>query len=237
MAYSPRHKTELSATAPNKALWNTADGIRRAKASPKDCPTISPGNVKTGLIPSVSLPPVWSCPNCAECKKDCYVLRNMLQGLHAKDIALSYGRNWELWRRDPVAYFSGIRKHLTTKAPQLFRWHVSGDIPSGEYWRAMVVLAQEFPDTRFLVFSKAYTRKGGAGLPFGQAPGNLSVILSCWPGQELPNNSTLPRAYLETDTRRNRRRRKALWCPGNCETCAACWGAKGAGIDVYFPLH
>ena len=37
--------------------------------------SISAGNRKMGAIPSVSLPPIVTCPNCKECAKKCYAAK------------------------------------------------------------------------------------------------------------------------------------------------------------------
>jgi len=114
--------------------------------------------------------------------------------------------------------------------PAFFRWHVSGDCPDRLYAKMVVIIARNFPETKFLIFTKRYDWFKG------RLPANLSVVFSCWPGLELPKSRSIPRAYMQdgTETRVNG---SELECPGNCETCGMCWSLKKAGKNVVFEKH
>ena len=188
---------------------------------------ISSGNDKIGKIPNVSLPPIISCVPGVPCgsEKTCYSLKAWAQYPNVRAARL---HNWKLWLTQPKRYFSDLRKFLSKKNPPYFRFHTDGDIPNIDYFNRMVRLAQEFPRTRFLCFTKRYN------MPFHECPFNLTVIPSAWPGMELPQFKRI--AWME-DGRELRYRHARFDCNKGCDECFACWHIQDIGMDVVFKKH
>jgi hypothetical protein len=79
-----------------------------------------------------------------------------------------------------------IAARVAKVKPRLFRWHVAGDILGENYLRGMCRIAEENPDTHFLVFTKAFDIVNGYE-DREAMPGNLVIIFSAWPGMEFDN--------------------------------------------------
>jgi hypothetical protein len=189
--------------------------------------TISDGNRKVGSVPSISLPPVITCNPKAKCFKDCYVLKSYRI---YPSVRQAYQKNLNTYNADPDLYFDAISAWLKIRRPTLFRYHVSGDIPDYHYLSGMVKLAAQFPEIKFLAFTKRYN----LNKLFKNVPANLSIIISAWPGMRLPK-TTQPIAFM--DDGNEKRINNALECFGNCETCGMCWSLKTINKNVVFKKH
>jgi hypothetical protein len=112
-----------------------------------------------------------------------------------------------------------------------FRFHVGGDIPNQQYYDLMVMTAKVCPDIKFLTYTKKYD------LDFGTPPDNLSIVISTWPGWDLPPKecADLPWSYVQDNT--EDRVMNAITCPGLCESCRVCWDLKRLGKNVEFHYH
>ena len=189
--------------------------------------TISPSNMKTGKIPSISLPPIVTCNPNAKCHKDCYVLKSYRLYPHVRE---AYQKNLNTFKTNPELYFQSISDWLTIKKPDYFRYHNSGDIPNLNYLNNIINIAKLHPKVKFLLFTKQYKFIKH----FKDLPSNLSIVISAWPGMRLPK-TTLPLAYMQDGT--EKRVTNALECPGNCETCGMCWNLKSLNKNVVFKKH
>jgi hypothetical protein len=189
-------------------------------------PKISAGNSKLGKIPNISLPPVLACANSTACRAKCYALKAWRQYPATRR---AWGHNFRLWRRDPGAYWQGIRNYLEAKRPPFFRWHVAGDIQDQSYLDKMRWLAVAFPETRFLCFTKRFD------LDYGWISGNLVIRFSLWPGLALPRwtDYKRPMAWYQ-DGNETRIPKGAKVCPGSCAKCRHCWTSSR---DVVFKAH
>lgn len=193
---------------------------------------ISPGNRKLGYIPSVSFPPVVTCAARIPCAATCYAVK-MTRGPYGAAILKSYRANFELFTADRAEFFRQLAEFLQRRAPHFFRFHVSGDFIDADHMARAFDVAREFPAVRFLAFSKRH-----ALFPRPSAvPVNFSLVASLW-----PNWGTRPRgfrvAYMQTaDRAESRVPASAVLCPGNCETCAACWNLREMRRDVVFMKH
>ena len=195
--------------------------------------TISRGNSKIGNIPNISLPPIKSCKNCSLCKKDCYALKSYRQ---YKEVKKCWNDNFKAYGGNENAYFKAIETTLSKiKDLNYFRWHISGDIQNQLYLDSMSYIAEQFPNTRFLAFTKMYD------LDYSRIPDNLAIIISLWPGiteKDIPEkNQCMPMAYMYDGTNENEIPLKAVPCSGNCETCGQCFFVQETGIDVVFHKH
>ena len=194
---------------------------------------ISNGNSKVGRIPNLSLTPGRSCSAeaCKTCLSGgCYAMKSYRQ---YKNVRAAWDTNTELalndlatMERDLTAYFGSM------VAPRFFRLHVGGDFISREYAEMWARVAAAAPSTNFLVFTKQWGHVRGI-----EFPGNFSLVLSAWPGTEIPADLRERYSVAWLDDGSEEIPASAMECPGNCETCGACWGLSRMGIDVRFRKH
>ena len=214
---------------------------------------VSEGNSKIGKSLNVSIMPIITCGCMGNvCGVICYAVRAMIR----------MGFNGDKWKQnrwvintliaflDPDRYFeeikSAIREGLSRpkKPIHYFRWHVGGEIMSLTYFHRMVNLAKEFPEVRFLAFTKRYDIVNEYMDGYGgrnSIPENLSILYSAAPGETVPNPYHLPECHIwMADEKLNKVWRvqfveSQIWhCPGNCEECqcvgAGCWFLKDGTI-------
>jgi hypothetical protein len=185
---------------------------------------ISPGNTKTGKIPSFSLPAGVSCVPEIPCYEDgCSGRRTEC----FRQAALrTRTDNYQALLEDMPGAFHRIGGYLQYTQPSFFRVGISGDFYLGdqsqyylEYW---FQAANHHPQTKFLAFTKFYD------LDFSNCPNNFSVVWSAWPSYEIPDqvpDGVAGIAYVQDGTE-TRVPGGAFECPGNCETCGACWNIR-----------
>lgn len=144
------------------------------------------------------------------------------------NVRAAWQSNLDLYNKDPTLYFKELKDYLCNKTPEWFRLHSSGDMPDENYWLRFRQVAAQSPWTSFLVFTKRYD------FDYTGIPWNVSVILSTWPGTELPTGSVkLPKAWLEEDSRKPKGYFK---CGGHCQECGYfCWSP--GRYDVVFTKH
>jgi len=194
---------------------------------------ISGKNSKLGQIPNISLTPGKTCSPeaCKTCLVGgCYALKAYRQYKQTRaawdeNTALATGAI-DSMRAQLMAYFSGLN------APRFFRIHVGGDFVSREYAAMWADIARECPRTNFLAFTKQWDHVRDIAWPE-----NVSIVLSAWPGTEIPADllRRFSVAYMDDGT--TDIPADALECPGNCETCGVCWSLAKRGIDVVFKKH
>ena len=194
---------------------------------------ISNGNSKVGRIPNLSLTPGRSCSPeaCRTCLAGgCYAMKSYRQ---YKNVRAAWDTNTELalsdlatMERDLMSYFGSM------VAPRFFRLHVGGDFISKEYAEMWARVAAAAPSTNFLAFTKQWDNVRGV-----EFPGNFSLVLSAWPGTEIPADLRARYSVAWLDDGSEEVPASAMECPGNCETCGACWGLSRMGIDVRFRKH
>ena len=190
---------------------------------------VSKGNSKIGGTPNISLPPGLTCRKDALCYKDGCYARKSYRMFPA--VRRAWIHNFHCYNNDPEQYFDSIGDQIVMA--EFFRWHVSGDIIDQRYFDGMCELGLLEPLTRFLVFTKKYD------LDFSGTPDNLQTVLSIWPGMELPEDKSLPWAWLQEDVRRPIND-PYLMCPGNCSEgfCShKCWSVVSKDLSVVFNRH
>lgn len=193
--------------------------------------SISKGNTKMGAIPSVSLPACTTCNPNAPCFKKCYALR---LARRYKTVASAYDRNLEILNNNPDTYWLQVKAAAITT--RFFRYHVSGDIPNGQYLEMMIKTAYNLPNTVFLAFTKQYNIVNDYLNGGGTIPSNLKILFSNWGDWKCENPHGLPTCEIilkGTEPAPN-------WkiCGGNCTECACagigCWELKnGETIAIY----
>lgn len=197
--------------------------------------SISNGNSKMGKIPSVSLPPITTCPKGTPCAKKCYAKRLYNRFPSIKN---AYDNNLELFNTNPNEYFNQVFNAV--RVSRFFRFHVSGDIPNDYYFACMVAIAWDNPHCEILAFTKQYeivNKYIDEHIPL-PLPQNLHIIFSEWGNKPIPNPYKLPTAaviFKDTEPKDN-------WkiCGGNCAECACrgvgCWELK-QGETIAFYEH
>ena len=196
----------------------------------KEIATISDGNRKLGVIPSLSLPPVLTCMKDAPCIKECYAMKAWRL---YPSVRSAYTKNLDSFNADPIRFRNALWNWLDKKYPKHFRFNVSGDIPNAAYRGMIIETASMFSEIRFLAFTKRYELFRSENL---NMPDNLTVIFSAWPGFPLPNQNRYPVAYMQ-DGNETRVDGSEIECPGNCETCGMCWQLPKIGKNVVFMKH
>lgn len=195
---------------------------------------ISKGNMKTGAIPSFSLPSGVTCS--AQACRTCYA-----QGCYARKIERlrpsvrkTYEENLLYARSYPKLLENYLDMYFSMpNAPRFFRIHVTGDFFSRAYFEMWMRIIRKHPDVKFL----AFTKRDGIIQPYlKDIPDNLSLVWSAWPGVPVPKAiaGKLPVAWMQDGTE-DRVPENAIECPGNCEICAKCWAMDGC--DVVFNKH
>lgn len=204
--------------------------------------TISEGNDKLGNIPNISLVPVFACPHGVPCASSCYAVKffMMYPGVRG-----AWSQNTRIAMDEPDRFFGAVRIYLGTGNMKWFRVHVAGDFLDQGYLDRWIRLAQSFPTTTFVAFTKQYY------LDYQEAPDNLRVRYSMWPGlpfDERRVTRVYPKAWVvgapapgpvtvtggAEQVREWRIPRGARKCPGSCITCKSCWTSRS---DVVFKRH
>lgn len=187
-----------------------------------------------GAIPSVSLPPVITCPKNAPCAKKCYAAKLCRLRPAVKN---AYQNNLDILNEDWNEYWRQVR--FAVSMTRYFRFHVAGDIPNPAYFKEMVITAKQNPTTHILAFTKQYETVNHYINTFGDLPANLHIIFSEWGDNwTVPNPHSLPTStviFKGTEPRDD-------WkiCGGNCTECACrgvgCWELK-KGETIAFYEH
>ena len=193
--------------------------------------SISKGNRKLGAIPSVSLPACVTCNPSAPCFKECYARK--VERIYTT-ARYSYDRNLAILQESPADYWQAVRQ--SASVCRFFRYHVSGDIPTADYFAEMVKTAEMLPKTDFLAFTKQYSIVNAYLDNGGKIPHNLKVIFSNWGNWKCHNPYNLPTCEVIFKGKSPADDWKI--CGGNCTECACrgigCWELKnGETIAIY----
>ena len=195
---------------------------------------ISKGNSKLGAIPSVSLPSIKTCRNCA-CQEKCYAQK--LERLRPS-VKNAYEHNLGVLLSDPTTYWREVEASVMMS--RFFRFHVSGDIPNAAYLENMVAVAGRNAHCEILCFTKRYEMVNEFIQKNGELPSNLHMIFSGWVGLDMANPFSLPEAHVRYRDGSTTAREDAIECGGNCTECAltegGCWNLQ-KGQQVIFNEH
>lgn len=196
---------------------------------------ISNGNAKLGNISSVSLPTGLTCRGDCECQKRCYAKR--LERMRPS-VRKAYQHNYRVLNNTPDTYWREVEASIMMS--RFFRFHVSGDIPDGDYFKRMADIAERNQHCRILCFTKKFDIVNDYMASGGEIPKNLQVVFSGWRGMEMVNPFSLPEAHVRYKDGSTTARDDAIECGGNCTECAVtdggCWTLKG-GRQVVFNEH
>lgn len=197
--------------------------------------SISPGNSKMGSIPSVSLPAITTCRSC-DCANKCYAAK--LERLRP-NVRNAYQNNLDILLNDPDTYWREVEAAIMLS--HFFRFHVSGDITTNDYFDHMVSIASRNQHCHILCFTKKFDIVNSyLSKHRGEMPSNLHVIFSGWPGLQMDNPFQLPEAHVVFRDGTTTARTDAVLCGGNCTECAVtdggCWSLTN-GQQIVFEEH
>jgi hypothetical protein len=109
----------------------------------------------------------------------------LLRGRYGKNIRASWGANLEFLQADRAGFFADLARYLKRSKPRFFRYHIGGDFIDADHLLRALNLAREFPEIRFLAFSKRFEI-----FPPDPhlIPPSFALIASAWDGgAELPS--------------------------------------------------
>ena len=221
-----------------EALNSAKNEVQTAIENGKDVSkmvSISYGNNKMGKIPSVSLLPILTCPaRCnGTCGDKCYAKK---LAILRPSVMKAYARNTAVFMARPLDFFRAVERVMATS--QLFRFHVSGDIPNSAYLAMVAYLANCNPFCKVLMFTKRYELVNNFIRDNGTIPSNLKILFSGWTNLKPDNPYGFPETTVYAKDEDFRPEWKA--CGGNCLDCAlhcgGCWEAKN-GETVAFKIH
>ena len=187
-----------------------------------------------GSIAQLNMPYGASCRKDAPCYKECYCNHG---NMRFDKVRKSHMDKYEMYKRNPEAFFEQISYELDMTPFKFFRWHASGDIVDAKYLELMCKLARRHKGTRFLCYTKKYELVNEY-LEHHRKPSNLVLCLSNW-GQWKPENPhNLPTSYVDFGKGDEGIPEFAYPCSGNCGECKGthCWFMH-YGDSVCFHKH
>lgn len=169
-----------------------------------------------------------TCRKNAPCSKECYARNG---NYRFPSVLESHTKNLNAYLESPKNYFNTISKYLKRRSHiEYFRYHSSGDIVDEKYLKGMVSVAKEFPNIKFLAFTKKFELVNGYLKKGYRIPKNLKILFSNWDKNFIVDNPyNLPMTYVDfKDKSKNPTlpTKNAKVCPGSCETCKMCWNLK-----------
>jgi hypothetical protein len=194
---------------------------------------ISPGNRKLGNIPSISLPPVITCPLKVQCATGCYALAMQKR---YPSVKISWQRNLDILNHSLNGFFGQVASYFSVNRPRFFRFHVSGDFMTQEYLNGCINIARENPDTKFLAMTKFYD------WDYSKTPKNFTILFSAWPNRPMPKQ--LPKGVsgctwmLDANDRDENIPENSFHCQDDCSKCQVCWNIDSiTSPNVIFRKH
>lgn len=194
--------------------------------------SISKVNDKMQDIHSFSVLKGVTCNPVAPCFKECYI--NSMQRYSSYDLAQR--KNLIAIITNPTSVKTQLVKHIRNKC-LTFRWNVSGDIFSIEYYKLIVDVCKECKGTKFWTYTKSYDIVR-AGIDLYGIPSNLTIYKSFW--GEFTDNGLLPElptAYVKLDNGDNSlipEKTHICNCKVGCADCGFCFDKKR---NVVFDEH
>lgn len=154
-------------------------------------------------------------------------------------VLAAYTRNLRLYNTDPQDFWEQVTFKVKHNPLPLFRFFDAGDVPDYDFFCGMVELARQFPDIKFMSFTKKYSIVNKWLTENGDLPDNLNIIFSAWHiGWKVENPFGLPVAYVDfKDKTLNPEFPKEITsCPNQqdktitCSSCRKCWDKRIAAV-------
>lgn len=192
--------------------------------------SISCVNSKTGPLCNDLALPTCTCREDAPCKATgCYCMKGRQT---MSKVVAAYTRNLRLYNTDQEDFWEQVRFKVKHRPFPLFRFFDCGDIADYDFFLGMIDLAKEFPDIKFMLFTKKYEIVNKWIDENGDLPENLNVVFSAWHiGWKVINPHNLPVAYVDfKDKTLNPEFPEGITsCPNEkdktitCSICRKCW--------------
>ena len=192
--------------------------------------SISCVNSKTGPLCNDLALPTCTCREDAPCKATgCYCMKGRQT---MSKVVAAYTRNLRLYNADQEDFWEQVRFKVKHRPFPLFRFFDCGDIADYDFFLGMIDLAKEFPDIKFMSFTKKYEIVNKWIDENGDLPENLNVVFSVWHiGWKVINPHNLPVAYVDfKDKTLNPEFPEGITsCPNEkdktitCSICRKCW--------------
>lgn len=192
--------------------------------------SISCVNSKTGPLCNDLALPTCTCREDAPCKATgCYCMKGRQT---MSKVVAAYTRNLRLYNTNQEDFWEQIRFKVKHRPFPLFRFFDCGDIADYDFFLGMIDLAKEFPDIKFMSFTKKYEIVNKWIDENGDLPENLNVVFSAWHiGWKVINPHNLPVAYVDfKDKTLNPEFPEGITsCPNEkdktitCSICRKCW--------------
>ena len=192
--------------------------------------SISCVNSKTGPLCNDLALPTCTCREDAPCKATgCYCMKGRQT---MSKVVAAYTRNLRLYNTDQEDFWEQVRFKVKHRPFPLFRFFDCGDIADYDFFLGMIDLAKEFPDIKFMSFTKKYEIVNKWIDENGDLPENLNVVFSAWHiGWKVINPHNLPVAYVDSkDKTLNPEFPEGITsCPNEkdktitCSICRKCW--------------
>ena len=205
---------------------------------------VSPGNDKLDSedgsvrLPNISLTPEATCPGATElCKRFCYAKQIVK---YSPNALVRWTVNEHIVRHDLDGFYHDMWAYLRINPCQYFRLHVGGDFFSQEYLETWYRVAEDYPNTRFLAFTKSFH------LDYSCKPDNLMVMWSVFPDTDRETLPPGPCAwtlleeagiFYEILIKERPRMDAAIRCVGGCASCGICFHSDVNNVDVIFHAH
>lgn len=195
-------------------------------------------NRKLGMA-CLSVPfPVCVCDPNAPCFEKCYA-QHGCQGF--ANVQGAYYRNLRLYNHSADDFFEQLYYKIKFSGLPMVRFFDSGDFPDMEFVAKSIELANQFPNIKFMAFTKKYELVNQFLHNGGKLPNNYNIMFSAWDKLwEVPNPFHLPVAYVKFKDERMTPEMPSntFRCPGRestCSACGVCWNKKV--VAVCFDEH
>lgn len=196
---------------------------------------ISAGNDKLEDIPNISIVPGETCPGSVDECRYCYAKVSMRCSTWAE---VRWRVNTFYAKNDPRRFMNDVAAQIYLSRTDYFRIHVGGDFFSRKYLVTWFDIVRQFPDVRFLAFTKSFE------LDWSGKPDNLIVIWSVFPSTDFDIVPSGPRAWTHFDVvnrfyhiKHEKRYEAAMKCTGTCRSCGMCYHNDHNRVDVSFDAH
>ena len=116
-------------------------------------------------------------------KSPCYVFKSYVQyGWDNGTVVKAHIRNTNIMRENPSKAFAEIEQQIkrAKKKPSAIRIHASGELETAKELRYWIILADEFPDIMFYLYTKNYKVVDEVLKRDQKLPKNFFINISIW---------------------------------------------------------